>query len=134
MYACPSYLLCYLNVVRNRRILSLIVFCRAHPRLKIGCLCRTGNGLASRAKRALFAACQPANPVGFTLGKQGGLEPLCACWGNLSPSPFERFLQNRLCSCGAFFACAYMGLLYRNAFRGCSVFSFMQSTQLVFTE
>lgn len=31
-------------------------------------------------------------------------------------------------------ACAYMGLLYRNAFRGCSVFSFMQSTQLVFTE
>ena len=32
------------------------------------------------------------------------------------------------------FACAYMGLLYRNAFRGCSVFSFMQSTQLVFTE
>lgn len=102
--ACPSCLLCYLNVVRNRRILSLIVFCRAHPRLKIGCLCRTGNGLASRAKRALFAACQPANPVGFTLGKQGGLEPLCACWGNLSPSPFERFLQNRLRSCGAFFA------------------------------
>ena len=42
--------------------------------------------LASRAKRALFAACQPANPVGFTLGKQGGLEPLFACWGNLSPS------------------------------------------------
>ncbi len=35
---------------------------------------------------------------------QGGLEPLCACWGNLSPSPFERFLQNRLRSCGAFFA------------------------------
>lgn len=31
-------------------------------------------------------------------------------------------------------ACASMGLLYRNAFRGCSVFSFMQSTQLVFTE
>lgn len=31
-------------------------------------------------------------------------------------------------------ACAYMGLLYRNAFRGCGVFSFMQSTQLVFTE
>ena len=28
----------------------------AHPRLKIGCLCRTENGLASRAKRALFAA------------------------------------------------------------------------------
>ena len=52
-----------------------------------------------------LAACQPANPVGFTLGKQGGLEPLCACWGNLSPSPFERFLQNRLRSCGAFFAC-----------------------------
>ncbi len=52
-----------------------------------------------------FAACQPANPAGFTLGKQGGLEPLFACWGNLSPSPFERFLQNRLRSCGAFFAC-----------------------------
>ena len=28
-----------------------------------------------------------------------------ACWGNLSPSPFERFLQNRLRSCGLFFAC-----------------------------
>ena len=56
-----------------------------------------------------FAACQPANPVGFTLGKQGGLEPLCACWGNLSPSPFERFLQNRLRSCGAFFACGASG-------------------------
>jgi len=52
-----------------------------------------------------FAACQPANPADFTLGKQGGLEPLFACWGNLSPSPFERFLQNRLRSCGAFFAC-----------------------------
>ena len=48
-----------------------------------------------------FAACQPASPAGFTLGKQGGLEPLFACWGNLSPSPFERFLQNRLRSCGA---------------------------------
>ena len=35
---------------------------------------------------------------------EGGLEPLFACWGNLSPSPFERFLQNRLRSCGAFFA------------------------------
>ena len=56
-----------------------------------------------------FAACQPANPVGFTLGKQGGLEPLCACWGNLSPSPFERFLQNRLRSCEAFFACGVSG-------------------------
>jgi len=52
-----------------------------------------------------FAACRRANPAGFTLGKQGGLEPLCACWGDLSPSPFERFLQNRLRSCGAFFAC-----------------------------
>ena len=61
--------------------------------------------VASRAKRAFFAACQPANPAGFTLGKQGGLEPLCACWGNLSPRPFARFLQNRLRSCGAFFAC-----------------------------
>ena len=56
-----------------------------------------------------FAACQPANPVGFTLGKQGGLEPLFACWGNLSPSPFERFLQNRLRSCEAFFACGASG-------------------------
>ena len=34
MYACPSYLLCYLNVVRNRRILSLIVFCRGAPSIK----------------------------------------------------------------------------------------------------
>ena len=102
--ACPSCLLCYLNVARNRGVLSLIVFCWALPRLKIGCLCRTENGLASRAKRALFAACQPANPAGFTPGKQGGLEPLFACWGDLSPSPFERFLQNRLRSCGAFFA------------------------------
>ena len=54
--ACPSCLLCYLNVARNRGVLSLIVFCWALPRLKIGCLCRTENGLASRAKRALFAA------------------------------------------------------------------------------
>jgi len=56
-----------------------------------------------------FAACRRANPAGFTLGKQGGLEPLFACWGNLSPSPFERFLQNRLRSCGAFFACGVSG-------------------------
>ena len=56
-----------------------------------------------------FAACQPANPAGFTPGKQGGLEPLCACWGNLSLSPFERFLQNWLRSCGAFFACGASG-------------------------
>ena len=49
--ACPSCLLCYLNVARNRGVLSLIVFCWALPRLKIGCLCRTENGLASRAKR-----------------------------------------------------------------------------------
>ena len=34
MYACPSYLLCYLNVVRNRRILSLIVFCRGASSIK----------------------------------------------------------------------------------------------------
>ena len=81
----------------------------ASLRLKIVCLCRAGNGSASRAKRALFAACRRANPVGFTLGKQSGLEPLFACWGNLSPSPFERFLQNRLRSCGAFFACGASG-------------------------
>ena len=34
MYACPSYLLCYLNVVRNRRILFLIVFCRGASSIK----------------------------------------------------------------------------------------------------
>lgn len=34
--ACPSCLLCYLNVARNRGVLSLIVFCWARPRLKIG--------------------------------------------------------------------------------------------------
>lgn len=34
MYACPSYLLCYLNVVWNRRILSLIVFCRGASSIK----------------------------------------------------------------------------------------------------
>ena len=57
----------------------------------------------------LCCSCRRANPVGFTLGKQGGLEPLFACWGNLSPSPFERFLQNRLRSCGAFFTCGVFG-------------------------
>ena len=60
--ACPSCLLCYLNVARNRGVLSLIVFCWALPRLKIGCLCRTENGLASRAKRyplCCLPTCEP---------------------------------------------------------------------------
>ena len=71
---------------------------------RIAFLCSRERNLTWQAGQSgtHFAACQPANPAGFTLGKQGGLEPLFACWGNLSPSPFERFLQNRLRSCGAF--------------------------------
>ena len=40
-----------------------------------------------------FAACRRANPAGFTLGKQGGLEPLFACWGNLPQAPLNDFCK-----------------------------------------
>ena len=103
--ACPSCLLCYLNVARNRGVLSLIVFCWALPRLKIGCLCRTENGLASRAKRYPLCCLPTCEPCWLHTWQARWLGATLRLLGKFIPKPFERFLQNRLRSCGAFLAC-----------------------------
>lgn len=50
MYACPSYLLCYLNVVWNRRILSLILFCRGAPSIKNRASLQNGKRTGKQGK------------------------------------------------------------------------------------